>query len=104
MLLYLIWDLHPILLALSGDRFFTGIGHAAHLGGLAFGFLYGHFQWRVSPLVDWFPWPGRGPGAGQLRVVRFPDAGRQSNPDADADRLDRLLEKISGSGQASLSD
>ena len=32
-LLYFIFDLHPVLLALSGDRQFTGVAHAAHIGG-----------------------------------------------------------------------
>ncbi|HEY3787858.1 MAG TPA: rhomboid family intramembrane serine protease, partial [Urbifossiella sp.] len=34
MVLFVIWDLHPILLTLAGDQVFTGVGHAAHLGGL----------------------------------------------------------------------
>src|SRR5262249_21647442 len=39
--LYVIFDLHPVLLALaSGQPTFTGVAHAGHLGGLAFGFLY----------------------------------------------------------------
>src|SRR5262245_35795734 len=48
MALFVIWDLHPLLLMLSGDDIRTGIGHAAHLGGLLFGFLYFRFQWRLD--------------------------------------------------------
>src|SRR5204863_317405 len=54
MLFYLIYDLHPVLLALSGDRFSTGIAHAAHLGGLAFGFAYAKFDWRLEPILNRF--------------------------------------------------
>ncbi len=50
--LYVIFDLHPVLLALAGDRQFTGVAHAAHLGGLAFGFLYWKRGWRLEPLIQ----------------------------------------------------
>src|SRR5262249_21730559 len=52
---YVIWDIHPLLLSLAGGRVFDGIGHAAHLGGLAFGFLYAKFQWRLAPFGDRLP-------------------------------------------------
>src|SRR5262245_25273384 len=51
MLGYLIWTVHPVLLALSGEHVFPGIAHVAHLGGLAFGFMYHHFQWRLENLT-----------------------------------------------------
>ena len=38
---YMLYDLHPVLLALAGDQMFSGVAHASHLGGLAFGFLTG---------------------------------------------------------------
>jgi membrane associated rhomboid family serine protease len=55
---YVIWDLHPVLLALAGDRLYTGVAHSAHLGGLAFGFLYWMYGWRLDPLVERIPWLG----------------------------------------------
>ena len=42
-LIYVIFDLHPVLLALAGTPQNTGIANAAHLGGAAFGYLY----WRI---------------------------------------------------------
>ncbi len=105
MIAYVIWDLHPVLLALSGDQFFTGVAHSAHLGGLAFGFLYGWRQWRLSSLIDWLP-GGRGRSRPVLRTrppnlrVVHPDPP----PDPEMNRVDELLQKILESGSASLTE
>jgi hypothetical protein len=40
------------LFALSGDPAFGGIAHAAHLGGLAFGFYHAWYHWRLAPRLD----------------------------------------------------
>lgn len=100
MALYFVWDLHPVLLALSGDRMATGVAHAAHLGGLAFGFLYAKYEWRLEMLGAWLPALGRRPAPGPR------DAAPPTAPvsGADAAALDRILEKISASGQDSLSE
>ncbi len=103
MALYLIWDLHPVLLALAGDRSYSGVAHAAHLGGLLFGFVYAKYEWRLErvgeliPLLGWRPRPIR-------RVVRGSGSSRHPEPDPNAGVLDRVLEKISVSGQDSLTD
>src|SRR5262249_51546841 len=55
MLFVVIFAWHALLLALGGERFMDGVAHAAHLGGLAFGFAYGKWQWRLEPLLDWLP-------------------------------------------------
>ena len=101
MLFYLIYDLHPILLALTGDQFFTGIAHAAHLGGLAFGFFYAKFQWRLESLVDWIP---RLRNAQSERPRLRVATSTCPRPNRDADQLDDLLRKISETGQDSLTD
>ena len=49
---YMLYDLHPVLLALAGDPMYSGVAHASHLGGLAFGFLYWRFGWRLEPILD----------------------------------------------------
>lgn len=122
--LYIIFDAHPILLALSGmGSLHLGIAHAAHLGGLAFGYVYYHFQWR---LTDWFPARG-GPSLGQkfarwwnrprLRVydspverpaVERPPVGRSplrsASPRELERRVDEILKKIKEQGESSLSD
>jgi hypothetical protein len=103
MLLFVIWDLHPVLLTLSGERLFTGVGHAAHLGGLAFGFLYARYGWRLEGIGNRIGWIGWGPNR-RVRVGRLPRPGRTSAPAWDSSRVDELLEKISTSGQNSLTE
>jgi hypothetical protein len=115
MLFYVLYDLHPVLLALSGDTIHTGVAHAGHLGGLAFGFLYYWYRWRLEDLLQYLParvksergagrrfWrrPERDPDrlAPSLRVYREPE------PDEEMERVDQLLKKISESGHASLTD
>lgn len=95
MALYVIVDLHPVLLNLSGDRFGTGVAHAAHLGGLAFGFVYGWNGWRLAPIAD------RVPGLRERAPRPRPRPAPREAP-AGADELDRLLAKISKSGADSL--
>jgi membrane associated rhomboid family serine protease len=101
MLLFLIWDLHPILLTLSGDEMFTGIAHAAHLGGLAFGFCYAKFDWHLESIVERLP--GRR-WRWKTRRRLAPLALHEPGADNDSGRVDELLEKIFRSGQASLTD
>jgi hypothetical protein len=103
MALYVIWDLHPVLLALSGDHMFTGVAHAGHLGGLAFGFCYAQFHWRLETLLERLPaFKWRSPRRPRLRVA--PETFPEREPDADMERVDQLLQKIIDSGQASLTD
>jgi membrane associated rhomboid family serine protease len=110
MLLYLIYDLHPVLLSLSGDQTFTGIAHAAHLGGLAFGFLYGWYEWRLAWILDGFShlkWKRSKP---RLRLYpTTPSPARRASepvpvPDPDTSRLDEVLDKISKYGQDCLTE
>jgi membrane associated rhomboid family serine protease len=103
MVFYVIWDVHPLLLQLGGEQFSTGIGHAAHLGGLAFGFLYGWFQWRLEPLVAWIPGMRGGTRPDPIRY-RDRTTSRSLGPDPEMERVDEILRKISDVGQASLTD
>lgn len=98
-LIYVLWDLHPVVLALAGDRAVSGVAHAAHLGGLAFGYLYARSSWRIEAVLDRFP----GLRARAARPRR-PAPGPSPAGDPDADRVDELLAKISQSGADSLSD
>ena len=100
MTLFLVWDLHPVLLTLSGDQINTGIAHAAHLGGLAFGYLYYRFQWRLDRLSVRVPTIVRRPTAPRPRLRIAP--GTTPEPDAGGDRVDQILAKISRTGQDSL--
>jgi membrane associated rhomboid family serine protease len=103
MALYLIWDLHPVLLALAGDHLFTGVAHAAHLGGLAFGFLYAKYDWRLEPLADRVTgFFHRFKARPRLRVFTAPES--EMGPYAETNRVDEVLIKIHQSGADSLSD
>ncbi|MCA9084634.1 MAG: rhomboid family intramembrane serine protease [Planctomycetaceae bacterium] len=102
-LFYVVYDLHPVLLQLSGDPQATGVAHAAHLGGLAFGYVYAQRSLRISPLIDrWLVWwKGRRRG---FRVVGT-DADRiRRREDELTEQMDALLKKISEQGEASLTN
>lgn len=99
--LYVIFDLHPILLTLSGDEMFTGIAHAGHLGGLAFGFLYWRFGWRIEALFgsESSERPRR-----RAKPFREPVILCMRKQDDLSERVDAVLKKISEQGKESLSD
>ncbi|QJW94823.1 rhomboid family protein [Frigoriglobus tundricola] len=98
-LIYVLWDLHPVVLALAGDRAGGGVAHAAHLGGLGFGYLYARSSWRIEAALDWLP----GVRAGAARPRR-PAAEPVRGSDPEAERIDALLAKISESGADSLTE
>lgn len=113
-LLYVAFDLHPLLLALSGDQVHTGVAHAAHLGGLAFGYVYWHQRLRLSPLVDFIQNIDLGKmvrprSRGDLKL-HSPEKDSDGTGTAEAtdrrsidtDRLDELLIKISREGRDNL--
>jgi membrane associated rhomboid family serine protease len=101
--LYVIFDLHPVLLALAGDHMVTGIAHAAHLGGLAFGFLYWRFDLRLAPLMDRLRMPRWNRLFGPRREFQvFRPTRDDVEDDVDA-QVDDILRKIRDQGEASLS-
>ncbi len=78
----------------------SNVANAAHLGGAAFGFLYGRMGWR---LTGWF-------GRWRSTFRRKPDV-RIFHPEPDQpgdvvpeETVDRLLKKISEQGESSLTD
>jgi membrane associated rhomboid family serine protease len=102
-LIYLIYDLHPVLLALSGTPMYTGVANAAHLGGAAFGYLYWRWGGRLEDIWD------RASRRGRLARARLSGNMRLYRPIEDADRdeldtlVDGILEKIHKHGRESLS-
>lgn len=75
----------------------SNIGYEAHLGGAAFAFLYYRFGWNLGRLTEGrFSWPKfkRRPRLQIHRPTHEP-------PDLSAE-VDRILEKIHRSGEASL--
>jgi membrane associated rhomboid family serine protease len=116
-LLYVAFDLHPLLLQLAGDQVFTGVAHAAHLGGLAFGFVYWNQRLRLAPMADSLQ---RFDLAKSLRrkfrsnnlKLHSPNTGNgrtqgSATNDAetlDQNRVDELLTKITEVGRDKLTD
>ena len=117
--IYIIYDAFPILQALSGRGSRSdGIAHAAHLGGLAFGYLYCRSGWK---LTGWLTQRG-GPSLGQrfsrwwtrpaLRVYQSPverSPERPRTPQFQSPRdlehkVDAILKKIKDEGEASLTE
>lgn len=105
-------DVWPMLQQLigrpgAGDH----VAHAAHVGGMLFGLLYVHFQWRITDHFSRWSTPRlkqtvrRRP---RLRVLHVPEveepAHHEEAPEEIEMRLDNLLEKISTQGEASLTD
>jgi membrane associated rhomboid family serine protease len=103
-LAYLIFDLLPVLQSLGGDATGgDGVAHAAHLGGLAFGFAYHYFGLRIDRLGERFPaifsrrtWVR----PRHVKVYRPPEEAPQ-NFDL---KVDAILDKIHSQGEASLTD
>jgi len=98
--IYVLFDLYPVLLALAGDQFNTGIAHAAHLGGLGFGFLYWRMNLRLSRVWDSFSTKRRQTW-GKLRGT-YPRIARPSADEAPGDDVDKVLAKLHESGVDSL--
>ena len=101
--LYVIFDLHPVLLALAGDQMGSGVAHAAHLGGLAFGFIYWKQSLRLEPLWDGlrrWRWPR---WFGPRRNIRLFKPRETLEDDLD-ELVDDILIKVHEQGEASLTD
>lgn len=123
-LIYLVYDLHPILLAINEPSGIMGrVGCAAHLGGAAFGAIYFYRSWRLTPLWNrlrrkssssrWETHTVRRPARSVVPFDRGTlDASRGEPTKARIDpatkkleaQLDQVLEKIQESGRDSLSE
>ena len=51
-MIYFVFDLHPVLLALGGEEMMGNTAHAAHVGGALFGWLYWYRQIRLTKWID----------------------------------------------------
>ena len=115
-LLYVAFDLHPLLLQLAGDQVHTSVAHAAHLGGLAFGFVYWNQRLRLAPMLDSlqsldFVKPLRGKTNSNLKLHvpktgsgRTQATGTHDTDDLDQNRVDELLIKITEVGRDNLTE
>jgi len=89
------WDAISAFWQPEGDN----VGHSAHLGGAACGFLFYYTRWQLGAL-----WPGqwvKGWRKPKFRIHQ-PDEPQQDDADLKAE-VDRILEKISREGEGSLS-
>ncbi len=108
--MYIAFDMLPVLQQLGGAEATDNVAHIAHLSGLAYGFLYKHFDLRYSRLAAGWSWTRlkrlikatttRRPN--DVRIYEPPDE-RVPTPDLKH-RVDEILEKISAQGESSLSD
>lgn len=110
-LLYFIFDLHPVLLALGGDSQFTGVAHAAHIGGAIFGFLYWKQGWRIMPIIERLKGHkprenprSRGSDGPPDTLKMSLDTDKTESSKRAQDRMDEILQKISRQGRESLTD
>ena len=105
---YVVFDTLPVWAALRGDRVSDGIAHAAHLGGLLFGFLYHIFEWRLSNWLSFRRVPAWWRDRERRKAVKLysPESDATDVPaenDLDA-KVDDILRKIHEHGETSLSD
>ena len=106
-LFLLVMDLMPALAALTGKEYEKGIAHAAHLGGMLFGFLYFKWNLKLAPIFSKISPIKLGSGGGKKKSgpkkrSSLSVVGRSK---AEIDRqVDELLEKISAKGFQSLTD
>lgn len=107
---YVVFDTLPIWGALRGNRVSDGIAHAAHLGGLLFGFAYQIFGWRISNWMNFGRVPAWWRNRNRQKSVRLysPEtelADSSENDDDDLDEVvDVILRKIHEHGETSLSE
>lgn len=78
----------------------ASVGHAAHLGGVIFGFLY--FRWDMNLTRWWDDFAGRARKLDLPKTnLRVYNPGIQPEID-DSDKIDDILAKISREGESSL--
>lgn len=98
--IFIIVDLFPVLQSLGGRVVGDNVAHSAHLGGLAFGYLYYKFQLRFDRFFGNFRLPEmsskRPVSRGNLRLYEPPENFDKA--------VDEILEKISKEGESSLSE
>ncbi len=73
-------DMYPVLQRISNQNFSDGVAHAAHLGGLLYGYLYYQNHWRLDSWVSWIEEKfsrrdrfGRQPRAKSKSILKFPE-------------------------------
>jgi membrane associated rhomboid family serine protease len=109
-LIFVVYDLYPLLRELGGAGAFDQVAHATHLAGLLYGFLYKRFDLRYGRLLAGWSWP-RVKRVVRTATARQPENVRLYNPPQEAVptpdlklRVDEILAKISQQGESSLTE
>jgi membrane associated rhomboid family serine protease len=106
--IYVVFDLHPLLLRLGGSEAVDRVAHATHLAGLLYGYLYMKFDLRFSRLFADWDWPSvmrKVRASSRQRKVKLYTPPRETPGTDDLKRrVDEILAKISARGEASLTD
>lgn len=108
--LYAFFDAYPLLEELGGGAGLSQVAHAAHLGGLLYGYLYHRFDLRFTRLLEGgsgnlFRQLVRSRPLGPRSKVRLYEPPAERAMPADIDQqVDEILAKISAQGEASLTD
>lgn len=102
-LLYAALDLHPLILELQGKGTANNVAHAAHLGGMAFGYLYFKQNLQLGSFLNGMTkwWKVKRSG---FKVVSDRDDVKTDRRTQKLEaEMDALLAKISRDGESSLS-
>jgi len=102
---YVIFDGFPVLASLSGQGSSDGVAHAAHLGGLAFGFFYKTRGLRLERLWNRIGQRSFSRISGPRRKLPiYQPRDEIREPHNLEEQVDRILAKIHAQGEASLTD
>lgn len=104
---FVVIDLLPVWSALRGNQVSDGVAHAAHLGGLLFGFAYHIFEMRLTGWLSVRRVPTWWRERARRKSVRLyaPEPDDETSDEQDLDQqVDDILRKIHEQGEASLSD
>ncbi len=104
-LFYIIYDSMPILGSLLGENVQDGIAHSAHLGGLAFGYVYKKKNIRLEYFLGKLRVPRFDRFFGSRSRIRIHKVPTKSESyDNLDDQVDEILKKFHKSGESSLTD
>ena len=105
-LIYIVYDLHPVLLALAGTPMYTGIANAAHLGGAALASSTGGAGcgWKTFGTASPAAADSCGFGSRATCVSTARRKRNESNADALDALVDEILAKIHKHGESSLTE
>ena len=102
---YAVYDLRPVLLELTTEQSVqTGVAHAAHLGGLGFGFLYWKLGLRLERFTQGIPRPRFDRIFGSRRTIRVYGPSSEQQSGSFELKVDAVLRKIHDHGEASLTE